>query len=291
MITKNENFKNNIMPLIVAVIVLVILWFLYYGEILFLNSLSFTTDKILTDIKRTDVIVWLLIYLKTSIDFAIFIGILMKKYPWIKNRYAIEIWTWLGNMLGTAVVLAIWVFFKEVSLLLWIMVLMASLVLIEMAAWSIEHLFETDEDSKDGVKVSPTQIKIANILLTLIKPILYVISPILSKIMPSMSHKEDAADIKKTFWWLFAVSFSIPFILWLDDFAWYVPFFKVVNVFGFWLGVFLWHCVLNIALFISPNTTIKAIKNPNIALLWCIAFIGLGIYWIYEAIKIIFIGH
>lgn len=288
MLAKNETFKNNIMPLIVAVIVLIVLWLAYYGEILLLNGLSFTTEKILTEVKRTDVGIWLLIYLKTSIDFAIFIGILMKKYPWVKNRYAIEIWTWLGNMLWTAIVLAIWVFFKEVSLLLWIMVLVASLVLFEMAAWSIEHLFETEEDNKDGVVVSPFQIKIANFLLTLIKPILYVISPILSKIMPSMSHKEDPSEVKKTFWWLFLVSFTIPFVLWLDDFAWYVPFFRVINVFGFWLGIFLWHCILNIALFVSPNSTIKAIKNPNIALLWCIAFIGLGIYWVYEAIKIIF---
>jgi hypothetical protein len=291
MSSKNELLKNNIIPLILAVLVLIILSIIYYGEITLLNSLPIVTEKIATNIRRTDVWVWLLIYLKTSIDFAIFIGILMKQYPWIKNRYAIEIGTWVGNMLWTAIVLAIWVFFKEVSLLLGIMVLLASLVLFEMAAGSIEHLFETDEDDTDSVAVSPLHIKIAHWLLALIKPILYVISPVLSKVMPKMSHKADNSTLKKTFWWLFMVSFSIPFILWLDDFAGYVPFFKVVNVFGFGLGIFLGHCILNIALFISPTTTIKAIKNPTIALLWCIAFIGLGGYGLYEAIKIIFIGH
>jgi hypothetical protein len=281
------SFKNNILPLIFAFIVFILLSFVYYLEVLGLNLLPFSTEKIITTINPIDVGVGLLIYLKTSIDFALFIGILMKRYPGLKNRYAIEIGTALGNTLGTALVLGLWVAFKEISILLGLMVLFASLVLLEMANSSLEHLYESDENKEDEVEVYSWQIKIADFIKLLLSPILFFISPILSKVMPSMSLSTSEEDSKKGFWGLFIMSMTIPFILGLDDFAGYVPFFKVVNVFGFGIGVFLGHCLLNILLFINPRLTIKIIKNPVIAILGAIAFILLGTYGIYEAIKIL----
>ena len=41
-------------------------------------------------------------------------------------------------------------------------------------------------------------------------------------------------------------------MLGLDDFAGYVPLFNVVNVFGFAIGVFSGHMVLNAFLYVSP---------------------------------------
>jgi hypothetical protein len=281
------SFKNNILPLIFAFIVFILLSIGYYLEVLGLNLLPFSTEKIITTINPIDVGVGLLIYLKTSIDFALFIGILMKRYPGLKNRYAIEIGTALGNMLGTALVLGLWVAFKEISILLGLMVLFASLVLLEMANSSLEHLYESDENKEDEVEVYSWQIKVADFIKLLLSPILFFISPILGKIMPSMSLSASEEDSKKGFWGLFLMSMTIPFILGLDDFAGYVPFFKVVNVFGFGIGVFLGHCLLNILLFINPRLTIKIIKNPVIAILGAIAFILLGGYGIYEAIKIL----
>ena len=52
---------------------------------------------------------------------------------------AIEIGTALGNGLGTIIVLIIWTFFKEVEWLLAIMILLAALVLFELAFASLEH--------------------------------------------------------------------------------------------------------------------------------------------------------
>lgn len=285
------SFRNNIAPLIFAAIVFIILSSAYYLEVIGLNSLPFSTEKILTTINPIDVGVGLLIYLKTSIDFALFIGILMKKYPGLKNRYAIEIGTALGNTLGTMIVLGLWVVFKEISILLGLMVLFASLVLFEMAASSLEHLYETDENVEDEVEVAKWQISIANLIKTILSPLLFFISPILGKIMPSMSHKVDENETNKSFFGLFLMSMSIPFILGLDDFAGYVPFFKVVNVFGFGIGVFLGHCILNILLFINPKLTIKIIKNPIIAILGALAFIALGTYGVYEAVKILSGAH
>jgi hypothetical protein len=288
--TEKFSFKQNILPLIFAFIVFLALSGLLFLEVIGLNMLPFSTEKIVTTINPADVIVGLLIYLKTSIDFALFIGILMKKYPGLKNRYAIEVGTAFGNALGTMIVLGLWVAFKEISLLLGLMVLLASLVLFEMAASSLEHLHETEEDQEDQVEVAPWQASIAKIIKTLLSPILFFISPVLSKVMPSMSLNTNDNDAKKSIFGLFLMSMSIPFILGLDDFAGYVPFFKVVNVFGFGIGVFLGHCILNILLFINPRVTIKIIKNPIIAILGAIAFIILGGYGVYEAVRILS-GH
>jgi hypothetical protein len=265
-----------------AVVVLCVLIGLFYLEIQGLNALPLTGAKISTVINPVDVLVGLTIYLKTSIDFALLIGILMQKYPGLKNRYAIEIGTAVGNALGTAIVLAIWVLFKEVSILLGIMVLLASLVLFEMAHSSLEHVHE--ENTLRGFRL-----RFVNSLEKLLSPILYVISPVLNKIMPGMSMNSEVKS--KSIWGLFITAFTVPFILGLDDFAGYVPLFQAVNVFGFGVGVFAGHCILNILLFINPEATIRIIKNPNIAILGSLAFIGLGTFGLYEAVKILFGLH
>ena len=98
------------------------------------------------------------------------------------------------------------------------------------------------------------------------------------------------ADKKNlTFWGLFSFSFTVPFVLGLDDFAGYVPLFNVVNVFGFAIGVFAGHMVLNALLFISPDRTIKAVKNPLIAFLGSIAFVLLAVWGLVEVYKILFV--
>ena len=264
---------------------------LLWAEILILNQLGFVTDKIGLEIKIQDILVGFLIYMKTSIDFAIFISVLMKNYPGLKNRFAIEFGTGLGNVLGTMVVLAIWIVFKEVGILLALMILIASLVLLQMADGAVEHLNEVDHDNDDGVKVEQWQKSVANYIHFLLAPVLKVISPVISKIIPKISMKDDKHVAKKTFVQLFVLSMSVPFILGLDDFAGYVPAFNIFNVFGFGIGVILGHSLLNVALFLSPKLTIKIVKNPNIALLGAIAFIGLALYGFYETIKILLKLH
>jgi len=51
------------------------------------------------------------------------------------------------------------------------------------------------------------------------------------------------------------------------------------------------HMVLNIALYISPNRTIKAIKNPLIALIGSLAFVLLAAWGIFEASRLLFNIH
>ena len=63
---------------------------------------------------------------------------------------------------------------------------------------------------------------------------------------------------------LLLFSFSVPFILGLDDFAGYVPLFNIINVFGFSLGVIGAHMLLNIALFIN-GCYCQIVRNE-----WCL---------------------
>ena len=118
-------------PLIMTVVTFLVLSALIYGEVLILNL--FSVKDIVPHIRISDVLVGLTIYLKTSVDFAIFIGNLMAAYPGWKNRIAIEIGTALGNALGTMIVLALWNFFRNITWLLAIMIFIAALVLFELS--------------------------------------------------------------------------------------------------------------------------------------------------------------
>jgi hypothetical protein len=280
---KFSNTLQNVICIVLAIVIFIVLSFLYLAEINGLNMLSgiTNTDKILTEIKPQDVLVGAGIYLKTAVDFAILIGLLMVKYPGFKNRIAIENGTALGNALGTAAVLAIWFFFKEIKWLLALMVFVAALVLFELAKGGIEHIEEAEHEGQKVPGWVKSSAKFIDVFLT---KIMAVISPVLSKILPSLKFDETK---KLTFWGLIGTSFTIPFILGLDDFAGYVPLFNVVNVFGFGIGVFLGHTILNVLLFINPEFTMKAVKNPVISLLGTVAFIGLAIFGLYEVYNIV----
>ena len=80
---------------------------------------------------------------------------------------------------------------------------------------------------------------------------------------------------------------TLHIILGLDDFAGYVPLFSVVSVFGFAIGVFAGHTILNILLYISPDHTTRLVKNPVFALAGSAAFVMLGAWGIVEVVKLI----
>lgn len=273
-------FTSQIFPIILTGLVFVVLAGLLWLEIHLLNM--FTVTDISLSLRWGDILIGMTVYLKTAIDFAIFIGHLMDKNPGTKGRIGIEIGTAFGNAVGTMAILLIWTFFKEVNWLLALMVFLAGLVLIRLAQDSLDHaVVEKDR--------YPAWFR--NLITSLDKTLRVidkVTGPVLDKVVPS--HKLKVTT-QKTWWGLFALSFTVPFILGLDDFAGYVPLFNIVNVFGFGLGVFLGHMVLNIALYISPKRTIKAVKNPIIAFVGSVAFVILATWGFYEAFKLIFLRH
>jgi hypothetical protein len=276
---KNDSniFYEQILPLILTIVIFMSLGFILYVYILLLNK--YTSIDISMDLRITDVLVGFTIYLKTSVDFAIYIGNLMKKFPGWKNRIPIEIGTAFGNALGTLIVLTIWNFFREVDMVLAIMIFIASLVLLKLSEDGFEHAFASN-------RIKGFIYNISQLTYFTVQKINVFFSPIVGRILPNLSFDEDKAN-KNTLAALFMLSFSVPFILGLDDFAGYVPLFNVVNVFGFAIGVFAGHMVLNALLFMSPQKTIKAVSNPYISLAGGYVFIILALIGFREIIHIL----
>lgn len=270
-------FYQQILPLSLTGVVFLVLGSLFFIVISLLNLYS-PSASILLKIRWYDVLIGVTIYLKTSVDFAIFMGRLMTSNGGWKNRVAIEIGTALGNGLGTVAVLIVWTFFKEVEWLLAILVFIASLVLFELAYASLEH-FSNWESSGKLKKF---------FYLIMDRGLEFIIQfsqPITKKILPDLGEKlkgSQSLPWKK----LLFFSFSVPFILGLDDFAGYVPLFNIVNVFGFGIGVIGGHMLLNIALFLNPSITIKVVRNEWVSFLGSVAFIGLGVWGLVEVLKI-----
>ncbi len=273
----SNSFKNQALPLGLTLVVLAALSSLVILIVHGLNLLPLKEDVALK-IRLSDVLIGGTIYLKTAVDFAIFMGRLMTTNPGWKNRVAIEIGTALGNGLGTILILVVWTFFKEVAWLLGIMVFLASLVLFELAFSSLEHF--SNWQSQNTFKKT-VFLFLDKILFTITK----ITKPITSKVLPDLGEKLRGNE---TMSWknLLFFSFTIPFILGLDDFAGYVPLFSIVNVLGFSIGVLGAHTLLNIALFISPNITTKVVRNEWVSFLGALAFVGLGIWGLIEVVKI-----
>lgn len=165
------------------------------------------------------------------------------------------------------------------DLLLALMVIIASLVLFELAHSGLDYL--TNWESAGGVK---KWLYIG--LHKFLDATGIVINPLLSRIIPDLGASLRG---KEGLSWTGLAGFAteIPFILGLDDFAGYVPLFNVVNIYGFAAGVIGAHTILNICLFLSPKRTIDTVKNEYVSFLGTLAFIGLGIYGLIEAGKII----
>lgn len=271
-----QKIKNQIIGLTLTVLTCLGLIAALWLEIHLLNR--FGDAGISLIVHPADVLVGMTIYLKTSIDFAIFIGRLMDKNQGLKGRIGIEIGTSLGNAAGTMAILLLWVFFRRIDWLLAIMIVLAALVLLRLAQDGLEHADTKNKSLKKFITAFDTVLSKVN----------NVIDPFLSKIVPS---NRLAIKTKRTLLGLLTMSFTIPFILGLDDFAGYVPLFKVVNIFGFSIGVFVGHMLLVMFLFLSPEKTTKLVKNAVISVIGSIAFVILSGWGLYEAFKLLFLHH
>lgn len=269
--------RDQLIPLALTLLTFLLLVLLLHAFLVLLNLFP-SQEKILLEIRPLDVLVGLTIYIKTAIDFAIFIGNLMYKNPGWKNRISIELGTALGNACGTLLILLIWNFFREIPLLMVVMIFIASLVLLKMAE---ESLREFSENKTHLPAFLMTQLRIAHSLLRIPNTFF---SPILGFIIP----RSGLINTKQFSWKrLLLFSMTVPFILGLDDFAGYIPLFSVVKVYGFAIGVFFGHMLLNIALFLSPARTVRLVRHPFILLLGGIAFVAIAAWGFYEVVHIL----
>lgn len=274
--TENLIFRQLI-PLALTLAVFGGLWALTFFIIRALNF-SGLNANLVPQLKWGDVLVGALVYFKTAIDFVVFMGLLMKTNGGWKKRVAIEIGTALGNFLGTILILVLWVVFKQLALLLGIMILLSALVLFELAGEGLEHFKEWGNEAGLKKILFWTLNKILSFILKIIRPLT-------SKIVPDFSAKLKGERVLG-FGSLLIFSLSIPFILGLDNFAGYVPLFSLVNVFGFAVGTLAAHMLLNLALFLNPGATVKVVENKVFAFLGSAAFAALAFWGIIEAVKI-----
>src|ERR1035437_9202091 len=128
-------------PIFLTILTFLVLATLLYGLLLILDSLHIG-GPIILDFRRREVLFGIIIYLKTAIDFAIFIGNLMHTNPGWKKRIAIEFGTAVGNAAGTFLILIVWTLFKELPLLMVVMIFIASVVLLRMAEESLEEFLK-----------------------------------------------------------------------------------------------------------------------------------------------------
>jgi hypothetical protein len=248
---------------------------LLYGLLLILTSFN-VGQPIILDFRRREVLFGIIIYLKTAIDFAIFTGNLMKTNPGWKKRIAIELGTAVGNGFGTFLILIIWTVFKSIPPLMIIMIFIAAVVLFRMAQESFEEFLKQRQSFiklKMPVSLLQDQLNLVN----------KIFRPILRFFVPNLNLTKTK---KLSFINLVIFSFTIPFVLGLDDFAGYIPLFTLINVFGFTIGILLGHMLLTIGLFAFPRKTIEVVKHPIVLVVGGLAFIGLGIYGFWEAIQI-----
>ncbi len=274
---KDGWWKAQAIPLILTVVICAILIAVLYFVITVLNK--YTKTDISTSIRLGDVLVGLTIYLKTSVDFALFIGNLMNVFRGWKNRVMIEVGTAIGNALGTYIILIIWDFFRDVEVLLALMIFVAALVLLKLAEEGLEHTHQSSTFLPEWFYT------VADRFQTILHQVNRIAGKPLEYIMPNLTMKPT----KQTgLIGLFGMSFSIPFILGLDDFAGYVPVFDIINVYGFGIGVLVGHMILNLFLFLSPSKTIKAVKEPIVSFLGSVAFVGLALWGFYEVLKLLF---
>ncbi len=271
-------FLSQLVPVGLALVIFFVLSGVLYFEIVFLNRVTF--QDIALGLRWSDILVGMTIYLKTSVDFAIFMGNLMDQYPGWRNRVAIESGTAFGNALGSIAILALWILFRNIDWILTITIVIASFVLLKLAEEGLDHAKETD-------KTFPYWfVNLVTLSDKTLRSINGVSNRFLRYVIPDLSMR-----LKKNlaFWGLIGSSFLIPFILGLDNFAGYIPVFSLVNVFGFLVGVFAAHMLLNVALFISPRKTTRVVKNPIISLVGSLVFVGLAIYGFIEAFRILFL--
>ena len=262
-------------PIFLTFLTFLCLSTLLYGLLLILSSFK-TNQPIILDFRRREVLFGIIIYLKTAIDFAIFTGNLMKTNPGWKKRIAIELGTAVGNGFGTFLILIVWTIFRNIPILMLVMIFLASIVLLRMAQESLEE-FLKQRDSfiklKMPVSLLQDQLNIVN----------KIFRPILGFFVPNLNLTKTK---KLSFLNLVIFSFTIPFVLGLDDFAGYIPLFTLINVFGFSIGILLGHMLLTIGLFAFPKKTVEVVKHPFVLVLGGLAFIGLGLYGFYESAAI-----
>ena len=260
--------KNNIIPVSISLALFAAFSILTYFILLSLNTLNLITEKLSTTVVWEQVIIGMLIYFKTAVDYAIFVGLLMDQNVGTKKRIAMNVGTSIGAFIGVTMILVLWALFKEIDWLMFILLIIAGCILLSLGDASQEHFKKLRMELRIPLEM----------FFNLIRPVV----SIFTFFMPEGDMKARKLGIKK----LFILSAIVPFALGADDLAGYMSLLNAFNVFSILIGIYLADCIIDIALFANRELTIKIVKNQWVSYAGAIAFIILGVLSLVHAFKI-----
>lgn len=239
-----------------------------YGLLHFLNGFDLVAHKLSLTLVFGQFLIGIFIYLKTSVDYALFVGALMEKNPGTPKRIAMNVGTQIGCFLGVTVIVVLWVFFKEIHWLMAILLVIAGMILIGLGDGSQEHFSALPEKLRRPLEI----------FFDVTRPIV----KLFTFFMPDNEMSAKEMNTKK----LFFVSGIIPFALGADDLAGYMVLLNPVNAFSLLVGIYFGDAIIDIALFFDPEITVKIVKNRWVSYVGALFFIGLGLLSIYHAVRI-----
>ncbi len=234
-----------------------------------LLNLGFT-NKLSLEIVFVEVLLGVFIYLKTAVDYALFVGSLMENNNGIKKRIAMNAGTSIGCFLGVTIIAVLWTYFKEIHWLMGILLVIAGMILFKLGDGSRQHFEELHPHLKWPLEV----------FFKITRPVVRVFT----FFMPNTELQSGVSGA----WQLFFLSMIVPFALGADDLAGYMVLLTTTNFFSLLIGIYLGDAIIDVMLFANQELTVKIVKNKWVSYLGALTFIGLGVLSIIHAYHLFF---
>lgn len=260
--------KKQLLPLSISFGLFAIFVVLTFGILNLLNHLGFS-HKLSVQVIWGEVLLGIFIYLKTAVDYALFVGTLMANNTGVKKRIAMNAGTSIGCFIGVTAIAVLWTFFKEIHWLMIILLVIAAMVLFKLGDGSQQHFESIPKWLKRPLEL----------FFDLTRPIVKV----LTFFMPNSELNSERLDTGT----LFILSMIIPFALGADDLAGYMVLLTTANIFSLLIGIYFGDAIIDAALFANQELTVKIVKNKWVSYFGAVVFIALGVMSIIHAIKLL----
>lgn len=263
---------NQLFPVVTCLILFVVFIVTSYFFISsFINP--FSVEKVVMELRPTDIIVGFFLYFVTAIDYALIVGRMQVINNDAKSRFAMNIGTCLGCYFGVTIVLFLWGFAKEIPIFIIPLLFFAASVMVKLAYEGHEY-FIRDEKIPGFVRF---------FLFNLLK-LLFIPAKILTFWMPDLGSPKTE---KLSFWKLLKWSLILPFIIGIDDLVGYMGAMTIYNVYGLLFGIYLADIIIDILIFVSPGITKKLVENSILSIFAALAFLYLGYKSFTESLELL----
>lgn len=263
---------NQLFPVVTCLILFVVFIVTSYFFISsFINP--FSVEKVVMELRPTDIIVGFFLYFVTAIDYALIVGRMQVINNDAKSRFAMNIGTCLGCYFGVTIVLFLWGFAKEIPIFIIPLLFFAASVMVKLAYEGHEY-FIRDEKIPGFIRF---------FLFNLLK-LLFIPAKILTFWMPDLGSPKTE---KLSFWKLLKWSLILPFIIGIDDLVGYMGAMTIYNVYGLLFGIYLADIIIDILIFVSPGITKKLVENSILSIFAALAFLYLGYKSFTESLELL----